>query len=95
MEFNMFSSLDLQSYYTRLFALPLLSPPSSPHSSIFSGYAALYLSRGWNNDPTFFFPRDVCFFLCKMKILVLSLPLHNALTIHSPLSACEATLQGN
>lgn len=48
---------------------------------------------GWNNDPTVFF-WDLCF-LCEMKILILSLPLHNALTIHSPLSACEATLQGN
>lgn len=44
-------------------------------------------------DPTFFV-RGVCF-LYKTQILILSLPLQNALTIHSALSACEATLQGN
>lgn len=44
-----------------------------------------------NNDIIW----DVFSFSCKMKILILSLPLHNALTIRSLLSACEATLQGN
>lgn len=64
---------------------------SSRHSSIFSGFAALYPSQvGTMNQPffSFFLSSGMCFFY----LWEITLLLHNALTIHTVRSASEAAL---
>lgn len=81
----MLPSLDLK-YYASLLHFPL-------QASFFHLLRLCSSFTVHNMDPTFFV-WGVCF-LYKTQILILGLPLQNALTIHCALSACEATLQGN